>query len=335
MAPGWIVVICIVGFWVISTTVFSVYLYKNLKKDEQLKQAIQEREECLEKLDSQINSLHLQLTDLTDSYNRICVDKQYANDELQQLVQRCDIQQTQLNNLNSAIKEKKDFIENGIKQLATAKHNELELRLENATKEADEKITKAQQDCELLIAKYTYAAKDAKDQYLAVISALNKVEENLVNIINISDADKSDIELLTTYVIPKIQHTDTIYKLIWSEYYQAPTNELLTNILPNNDCSGIYKITNLENKKCYIGRSTNVKRRLIDHIKSSIGIGTIANQKIHDVMREEGLWNFSFELLEECSKDQLGDREKYYIDFSQSNQPQFGYNVVSGSAFKG
>ena len=114
MAPGWIVVICIVGFWVISTTVFSVYLYKNLKKDKQLKQAIQEREECLEKLDSQINSLHLQLTDLTDSYNRICVDKQYANDELQQLVQRCDMQQTELNNLNSTIKEKKDFIENGI-----------------------------------------------------------------------------------------------------------------------------------------------------------------------------------------------------------------------------
>lgn len=52
-------------------------------------------------------------------------------------------------------------------------------------------------------------------------------------------------------------------------------------------------------------------------------------------MREEGLWNFSFELLEECAKDQLGDREKYYIDFFQSNQPQFGYNVASGSAFKG
>lgn len=335
MAPGWIVVICIVGIWIISTTAFSICLFRNLKKDKQLKQAIQEKKEYLEKLNSQTDNLNSQFTDLTDSYNRLLVDKQYADDELQQLVQRCDIQQTQLNNLNSTIKEKKDFIENGIESLATAKRNELELRLENEVKEADEKIAKTRQDCKLLIAQYTYAAKDAKDQYLAVISALNKVEENLVNVINISDADKSDIEILMTYVIPKIQHTDTIYKLIWSEYYQAPTNELLTNILPSHDCSGIYKITNLENKKCYIGRSTNVKRRLIDHIKSSIGIGTIANQKIHDIMREEGLWNFSFELLEECTKDQLGDREKYYIDFFQSNQPQFGYNVVSGSAFKG
>lgn len=335
MAPGWIVVICIVGIWIISTTAFSICLFKNLKKDKQFKQAIQEKEEYLEKLSSQTDNLNSQFTDLTDSYNRVLVDKQYADDELRQLVQRCDIQQTQLNNLNSTIKEKKDFIENGIESLAVAKRNELELRLENEVKEADEKIAKTRQDCDLLIAQYTYAAKDAKDQYLAVISALNKVEENLVNVINISDADKSDIEILMTYVIPKIQHTDTIYKLIWSEYYQAPTNELLTNILPNHDCSGIYKITNLENKKCYIGRSTNVKRRLIDHIKSSIGIGTIANQKIHDVMREEGLWNFSFELLEECTKDQLGDREKYYIEFFQSNQPQFGYNVVSGSAFKG
>lgn len=335
MAPGWIVVICVVGFWILSATIFGIYLFKNLKKDGQLKQSINEKEKQLEDLIFRTEQLQTQVNDMTDSYNRVLVDKQYADDELRQLVQRCDIQQTQLNNLNSTIKEKKDFIENGIESLATAKRSELELRLENEVKEADEKIAKTRQDCDLLIAQYTYAAKDAKDQYLAVISALNKVEENLVNVINISDADKSDIEILMTYVIPKIQHTDTIYKLIWSEYYQAPTNELLTNILPNHDCSGIYKITNLENKKCYIGRSTNVKRRLIDHIKSSIGIGTIANQKIHDVMREEGLWNFSFELLEECTKDQLGDREKYYIEFFQSNQPQFGYNVVSGSAFKG
>lgn len=335
MAPGWIVVICVVGFWILSATIFGIYLFKNLKKDGQLKQSINEKEKQFEDLIFQTEQLQTQVNDMTDSYNRVLVDKQYADDELRQLVQRCDIQQTQLNNLNSTIKEKKDFIENGIESLAAAKRSELELRLENEVKEADEKITKTRQDCDLLIAQYTYAAKDAKDQYLAVISALNKVEENLVNVINISDVDKSDIEILMTYVIPKIQHTDTIYKLIWSEYYQAPTNELLTNILPNHDCSGIYKITNLENKKCYIGRSTNVKRRLIDHIKSSIGIGTIANQKIHDVMREEGLWNFSFELLEECAKDQLGDREKYYIEFFQSNQPQFGYNVVSGSAFKG
>lgn len=49
-------------------------------------------------------------------------------------------------------------------------------------------------------------------------------------------------------------------------------------------------------------------------------------------MREKGLWNFRFELLEECPKDQLGEREKYYIEFFDSQS--YGYNQVSGSAYR-
>jgi hypothetical protein len=50
-------------------------------------------------------------------------------------------------------------------------------------------------------------------------------------------------------------------------------------------------------------------------------------------MREEGIWNFKFELIEECDKNLLGEREKYYIDFFKSQS--WGYNVVGGSTFKG
>ena len=69
-----------------------------------------------------------------------------------------------------------------------------------------------------------------------------------------------------------------------------------------------------------------------EHIKSSIGIENIASQRVHEVMREKGLWNFRFELLEQCPKDQLGEREKYYIEFFDSQS--YGYNQVSGSAYK-
>ena len=68
---------------------------------------------------------------------------------------------------------------------------------------------------------------------------------------------------------------------------------------------------------------------MTDHVKSAVGISTIASQKIHDIMREEGLWNFTFELIEECDKDKLSEREKYYIDFyctqeAGMNNPQGG-----------
>ena len=123
---------------------------------------------------------------------------------------------------------------------------------------------------------------------------------------------------------------DDLIKQGYSEYIQKATNEMLDYILPQKDCPGIYKITNDRNKKSYIGRSTSVRKRLADHIKSAIGISTIANQKIHEVMREEGIWNFTFELIEECDKDKLNEREKYYIDFFQTADTTYGYNQKAG-----
>jgi len=43
------------------------------------------------------------------------------------------------------------------------------------------------------------------------------------------------------------------------------------------DEPGIYKITHIDSGKPYIGKSTNVKKRLQDHIKSSVGISSIAD----------------------------------------------------------
>lgn len=220
--------------------------------------------------------------------------------------------------------------------------NELQTSYEAARATIDEEIQKLRDQCDKEIEEYKNAIDEwekktnqVKGTYFSLLDAINQEEtERTKNLLLIPDQDKQDIKYLLSEVAPRFHNKDTIYKLIWSEYFQAPAKEMLTKILPTTDCSGIYKITNLSNKKCYVGRSTDVKRRLNDHIKSAIGIESIANQKVHDVMREEGIWNFSFELLEACEKTQLGDREKYYIDFFKADNPNYGYNVVSGSAFK-
>ena len=89
-----------------------------------------------------------------------------------------------------------------------------------------------------------------------------------------------------------MNNKEIINKLIWTEYISGASKDMLDAILPSKECSGIYKITNINSKKSYIGRSTNVYKRLQDHIKSSCGISTIADQKVHHAMRDEGLWNF-------------------------------------------
>jgi hypothetical protein len=45
-------------------------------------------------------------------------------------------------------------------------------------------------------------------------------------------------------------------------------------------------------------------------------------------MQEYGLWSFSWELLEECPRGQLNEKEKYYIELYDSYN--FGYNSNKG-----
>ena len=46
-------------------------------------------------------------------------------------------------------------------------------------------------------------------------------------------------------------------------------------------------------------------------------------------MQDFGIWNFSWELLEECSREQLNDKERYFIDLYQSKD--YGYNTTKGN----
>ena len=90
------------------------------------------------------------------------------------------------------------------------------------------------------------------------------------------DEYKEDINFLITTVSQKISHPDVINKLVWAEFVKPYIDETFKRV-GIKDEPGIYKITNIENGKSYIGKSTNIKKRLADHFKSSIGIKTIAD----------------------------------------------------------
>lgn len=165
----------------------------------------------------------------------------------------------------------------------------------------------------------------------AVIEPMRNLErermERLFYCIQISDEDKEDIRFLLDKVAPQIRNKNIIPKLVWSEYVQKPCQELMKRC-EIKDNPGIYKITNLETNKCYIGKSTKVRQRLIDHIKGALGISSIGYQKIHTEMEKQGIWNWTFELIEYCDKELLNSKEKNYIDFFKSNE--YGYNVTKG-----
>lgn len=90
---------------------------------------------------------------------------------------------------------------------------------------------------------------------------------------------------------------------------------------------GIYKITNLINGKCYIGQSTNIKRRWNNHKSDSVNIKSPHyNYHLYRAFRKYGIENFSFEIIEECCVKDLDEKEQYYID--EYDSINMGYNQV-------
>lgn len=89
---------------------------------------------------------------------------------------------------------------------------------------------------------------------------------------------------------------------------------------------GIYKITNQITGEVYIGQSIRIKQRWREHCINSVN-GTT---QLYQAMRNYGLKNFSFDVIEECDKEKLNEREIYWISYYDSFNK--GYNMTPGGS---
>lgn len=93
---------------------------------------------------------------------------------------------------------------------------------------------------------------------------------------------------------------------------------------------GIYRVTNEINGKVFIGHSTDITRRFREYKYRKN-----PRNSIEEAITKYGLENFKFELIEECSIDNLNNREVYYIRKFDSMNPDHGYNnIVGGKGYK-
>ena len=145
--------------------------------------------------------------------------------------------------------------------------------------------------------------------------------------IQLNEVVIGDIKYIQS-ILGRLSKPDIVAKVVWEAYIQGPTKEMLNRIIGKERKTGIYRITDIDTQECYIGQGTDVAKRLTEHIKGTLGIQSIADQRIHHVMSEKGLQNWTFELLEECAKEDLNNREKFYISYYKSNE--FGYNRTIG-----
>lgn len=142
-----------------------------------------------------------------------------------------------------------------------------------------------------------------------------------------TENELDDIKALER-VKPNLHQPRILCMLIWSTYFQKPMTALCNNVLGTAVVCGIYKITNQETGECYIGQAVDIAKRWKDHAKCGLGIDTPANNKLYKAIQEYGIWNFSWELLEKCNKEQLNEKEYFYIDLYDSKN--YGYNSSGG-----
>ena len=149
-------------------------------------------------------------------------------------------------------------------------------------------------------------------------------EKNFYRLV-LPDSDLNEIAQLRA-VEPYLRDKEALNKVIWKVYYEKPYTDLIGRVIGQGIKTGIYKITNIENQMCYVGQAADIASRWRQHIKRGLGAEAPTRNKLYPAMQAIGVENFTFELLEECPREKLDERE----DFWQ----QYHYNINYGYSIK-
>lgn len=291
--------------WSQSVTVSSIK-----KSYDSVQAAIEEantRKESIEQINEKLkrnSETYIELIEKNEnSYNDILGQLREKKEELEQLTDSVNSATINYSNLDKEYKQKKEELENECAVLAQKQSG-----LESNIKDISQKLAAAK------AAQLREREIEEKEEFYKL---------------TISEQDLADVKRLLELRF-SFRNTNLMSKLVWSEYFLKITNQLCTRILKDKTVIGIYKITNLVTKQSYIGQSVDIASRWKQHIKCGLGIDASHTNMLYNSMQKYGVWNFAFELIEQCSKEQLNEREKFYISLYQTDK--FGYNMTQGGS---
>lgn len=314
-------IIPILSLCVVCLSIF--FLIKKNKKYKELKNLQDEeiRNRFEQEFDKEINERKKGIASLEKEAKKIqqeISEKQNFNNSL------FKIREDELNRLIEAKQQEK---ESALSTLIEKEKQQRFLRLDQEEKEKISFYTKQFDEflegIELNKQKYLEEINEVKkeltefsEKRAAINEAIRREREleeaeDFFRIV-VPQEDQEDIEIFNT-IAPRLRNKEALNKLIYSVFIQRPMDEMIKRVTAGRDISGIYKITYLKTGEAYIGKTTNIKKRWGEHIKSSLDIGTIAHSSFHNRLKKDGLWNYTFEILEEVPKEQLTEREKFYI----------------------
>lgn len=329
--------------------VFIICSFVLSKNTHKINKNIDEQNEKLKKENEELNHHNKylltefkELTNKQDKINEIINIKQNEINEkerqLNQAQKQIDIKQKELSNfqdnITKAVENQKQLSQQAYENYCDILQDKY--NIEEEEYEAHIKILKeTYENLQLEYIEKADAARESLAQIeatrAAAIQAQIKEKEISDNssfyCLQISDNDLKDIAVLEA-VKPKLNNQRILSMLIWQTYFRTPMTNLCNNIIGKESKTGIYKITNQLTKECYVGQASDLASRWKEHAKCGLDIDTPAGNKLYKAMIEYGIQNFSWEVLEYCKKEELNDKEKYYIKLYQAKE--YGYNSNAG-----
>ena len=262
-----------------------------------------------------------------------------TNQQLAELNQTLTTQRESANSYEEALREQarqaSTAYEVDLRKLAEVRVSEYE---QEKLKAAGESLAKTMADMgarteeararlqEITTAIEEYSAKQAAINEAIMRQRAIEEQQDFYRVCLAPDV-ANDVDWLNS-IRKNLKKPEIIDKIIYDNYIAKPVLEMVKRVLQNTTCSGIYKITCLKTGEIYIGKSTDIKNRWQQHCKTVFNCGAIASSLLHTKMKQHGIENFTFELVESVPKDQLSEREKFYINFYQTKE--VGLNERNG-----
>lgn len=280
----------------------------------EIEQQINKNEQALSELKSQIKTYQVSIKDRKNHLNTLHEECNKINNELQQ-------KQNHLNdyyeNLKKQTNQSFEQYSNTIDKCYETKEKEFELKIQQIREERESVENQLSQIKTVYEAATAARIREKEDQTKRMFYQLQIPKTQISDMTKLEEWKR------------ELNDPSIVSKIIWSSYVIKPASDLCNRVLGTSAVCGIYKITNILTGDIYIGQSVNIADRWKNHIKCGLGIDASSTNKLYNNMQEYGVWNFTFEILQKCSRDKLNEKERFWIEMYQSNK--VGLNVTKGN----
>lgn len=301
---------------------------KNIKEEQKTKEAVNYQNNNLQQLITNCKDLEEKQDDLYEYKKYLDSQVSAAKEEYNMLQQYCEHANQEYHTKISLMESSQKTKEQELIQKYNILCEEQEERLGEVSRDF---LTEWRKISEKLLNDKNALAAQVEEERATLNAAidaakraqLEQIKKDYYKIMLDSVAQK-DIEHLRS-IEPLLTRPESLNKIIWKVYYEKPVSDMIGRVVGDTTKTGIYKITHCASEMAYVGQAVDIASRWRQHIKRGLGAETPTQNKLYPAMKKFGPEAFMFEILEECDRSKLDEREDYWQDFYRVKE--FGYSI--------